>query len=353
MVILTGIRENENGELEGFFYHDPASVREDVRMYDQITLAETCERQIEEAVNFRFGAIGRCVKGENRDGHDFVAAALQAKAGAALVSKRPEGVGAEAPLLTVANTQRGLEDLACAARARSDAKIVAVTGSAGKTTTKEMLKLAFGALGKTHVSGASFNNHWGVPFSVASLPREAEYAVFEIGMNHFGEIRGLVPLAKPQIVLITTIAPAHLEFFGNCEAIADAKSEIFEGLVPGGLALLPVDSPYCERLRTRAKQLGVTNILTFGSAACADGRLTHYEETAEGVRIRAEILGKSVEAVIGAPGKHIANNALGNVTLCGQTDWMGNKERPEHDTDRAVDCDTCLSTVALIRNHTI
>jgi len=211
----------------------------------------------------------------------------------------------------VAHTQRALEDLARAARARSQATVVAVTGSAGKTTTKEMLKLAFGALAPTHVSGASFNNHWGVPFSVASLPREAVYAVFEIGMNHFGEIRGLVPLARPHIALITTIAPAHLEFFGNCEAIADAKSEIFEGLLPGGPALLPVDSPYCERLRARAKQFGVAKIFTFGSAACADGRLTHYEETANGVRIRAEILGKPVEAVIGAPGRHIAGNALG------------------------------------------
>jgi UDP-N-acetylmuramoyl-tripeptide--D-alanyl-D-alanine ligase len=262
----------------------------------------------------RPGSLYLAVRGENKDGHDFIASAFENKAAAALVHRPVEAAG---PTLTVAHTQRALEDLARAARARSTGKIVAVTGSAGKTTTKEMLKLAFGALGKTHVSGASFNNHWGVPFSVASLPRDAQYAVFEIGMNHFGEIRGLVPLAKPHIAVITTIAPAHLEFFGNCDAIADAKSEIFEGLLPGGPALLPVDSPYCERLRTRAKQLGVTNILTFGSAACADGRLTHYEETAEGVRIRAEILGTSVDAMIGAPGKHIAANALAALTTVG------------------------------------
>jgi UDP-N-acetylmuramoyl-tripeptide--D-alanyl-D-alanine ligase len=262
----------------------------------------------------RPGSLYLAVKGENKDGHDFIASAFENKAAAALVHRPAEAAG---PTLMVAHTQRALEDLARAARARSTGKIVAVTGSAGKTTTKEMLKLAFGALGKTHVSGASFNNHWGVPFSVASLPRDAQYAVFEIGMNHFGEIRGLVPLAKPHIAVITTIAPAHLEFFGNCDAIADAKSEIFEGLLPGGPALLPVDSPYCERLRTRAKQLGVNNILTFGSAACADGRLTHYEETAEGVRIRAEILGASVDAMIGAPGKHIAANALAALTTVG------------------------------------
>jgi UDP-N-acetylmuramoyl-tripeptide--D-alanyl-D-alanine ligase len=262
----------------------------------------------------RAGSLYLAVRGENKDGHDFLAPAFENHAAAALVH---ESVDAAGPVLTVAHTQRALEDMARAARARSKAKVVAVTGSAGKTTTKEMLKLAFGALGQTHVSGASFNNHWGVPFSVASLPREAQYAVFEIGMNHFGEIRTLVPLAKPHVVLITTIAPAHLEFFGNCEAIADAKSEIFEGLEVGGPALLPLDSPYCERLRTRAMQLGVTNILTFGSAACADGRLTHYEETAEGVRIRAEILGKAVDAVIGAPGRHIALNALAALTTVG------------------------------------
>ena len=180
-----------------------------------------------------------------------------------------------------------------------------------------MLKLAFGALAPTHVSGASFNNHWGVPFSVASLPREAVYAVFEIGMNHFGEIRGLVPFVRPHIALITTIAPAHLEFFGNCEAIADAKSEIFEGLLAGGSALLPVDSPYCERLRARAKQLGVTRVFTFGSAACADARLLHYEETPSGVRLRCEILGRAVDAMVGAPGRHIAGNALGALLTVG------------------------------------
>src|SRR5579863_3224312 len=126
------------------------------------------------------------LKGDNRDGHDFVAAAFAAKAGAALVSHAPDGV--KGPLLTVAHTQRGLEDLARAARARSNAKILAVTGSAGKTTTKEILRLAFHALGRTHASAASYNNHWGVPLSLASLPRDAEFGIFEVGMNHFGEI---------------------------------------------------------------------------------------------------------------------------------------------------------------------
>ena len=274
----------------------------------------TVKRLVLDSRKAKPGDLYLAVKGDNKDGHDFIASAFENKAAAALVSRPVDAVG---PVVTVAHTQRALEDLARAARARSAATVVAVTGSAGKTTTKEMLKLAFGALAPTHVSGASFNNHWGVPFSVASLPREAVYAVLEIGMNHFGEIRGLVPFVKPAIALITTIAPAHLEFFGNCEAIADAKSEVFEGLLPGGSALLPVDSPYCERLRARAKQLGVAKIFTFGSAACADARLIHYEETSSGVRIRCEILGRPVDALVGAPGRHIAGNALGALLTVG------------------------------------
>jgi UDP-N-acetylmuramoyl-tripeptide--D-alanyl-D-alanine ligase len=237
------------------------------------------------------------LKGDNRDGHDFVGAAFNAKAGAALVAHEP--ASAAGPLLVVANTQRGLEDLARAARARSDAKFIAVTGSAGKTTTKEILRVALGALGTTHASAASYNNHWGVPLSLASLPREARYAVLEIGMNHFGEIRSLVGLVRPHVALVTTIAPAHLEFFGTCEAIADAKSEIFEGLVPGGTALIPSDSPYAERLAARARQSRVGRVLTFGEKQGSDARLVSYEE------------GRPVEFTIGAQGRHIANNALG------------------------------------------
>lgn len=259
------------------------------------------------------------LKGDARDGHEFVNAALKAKAGAALVSRDVADVGGNAPLLSVANTLRGLEDLARAARARSHAKIIAVTGSAGKTTTKEMLRLALGASGVTHASAASYNNHWGVPLSLASLPRDAQFGVFEIGMNHFGEIRSLVGFVRPDVALITTIAPAHLEFFGTCEAIADAKSEIFEGIVPGGAALVPADSPYAPRLIARAKQAGVSRVLSFGAAAGSDARLLSYNETKDGAQISADIAGKPVEFNIAAPGRHIANNALGAllaVALC-------------------------------------
>ncbi|MBV8977589.1 MAG: UDP-N-acetylmuramoyl-tripeptide--D-alanyl-D-alanine ligase [Alphaproteobacteria bacterium] len=242
-----------------------------------------------------------------RDGHDFVPAAFAAGASAAMVSRMLESNG---PLLTVANTLRGLEDLARAARVRSNAKIVAVTGSAGKTTTKEILRIALGALGSTHCSAASFNNHWGVPLSLASMPAEARYAVLEIGMNHFGEIRALVGMVRPQVALVTTIAPAHLAFFGSCEAIADAKSEIFEGLEAGGAALIPADSPYGERLAQRARQIHAGRVLRFGSGPDCDARLSSYDAIDAGARIGAEVFGTPVEFVLGAPGRHIAVNAL-------------------------------------------
>jgi UDP-N-acetylmuramoyl-tripeptide--D-alanyl-D-alanine ligase len=251
------------------------------------------------------------LKGDNRDGHDFVKAAFEAKAGAALVSHDVPGLPASAALLTVAHTQRGLEDLAVAARARATGKIVAVTGSAGKTTTKELLRVALGAVGTTHCSAASYNNHWGVPLSLAGLPRDAVYGVFEVGMNHFGELRNLVSFVRPHVALVTTIAPAHLEFFGNQESIADAKSEIFEGIVPGGAALIPSDSPYADRLKARAHQAHVSRILKFGEKAGSDARLTSYEETANGSTVKADILGTPVTFRIGAPGKHIAQNAVG------------------------------------------
>src|SRR5579863_10047875 len=194
------------------------------------------------------------LKGDARDGHEFVKAALAAKAGAAMVQRMPSDLPKSATLLSVANTQRGLEDLARASRARSHAQIVAVTGSVGKTTTKEMLRLALGALGRTHASAASYNNHWGVPLSLATMPRDCAYGVFEVGMNHFGEIRALVGLVQPHVALVTTIAPAHLEFFETCEAITDAKSEIFEGIVAGGTAVIPAGTPHAGRLRRRAEQ---------------------------------------------------------------------------------------------------
>jgi UDP-N-acetylmuramoyl-tripeptide--D-alanyl-D-alanine ligase len=251
-----------------------------------------------------------------RDGHDFVNAAFAAKAGAALVSRGVQA--APGPLLEVADTQRGLEDLARAARARNSGKILAITGSAGKTTTKEILRLCCNALGRTHASAASYNNHWGVPLSLASLPRDAEYGVFEIGMNHAGEIRSLVSFVQPHVALITTIAAAHLEFFGSCEAIADAKSEIFEGLAPGGAALIPSDSPYAERLAARAAQARVGRLVRFGTTG--EARLLSFAPDGDGMRVKADILGKAVDCLVGAPGEHIARNAVAALAMIALAD---------------------------------
>jgi UDP-N-acetylmuramoyl-tripeptide--D-alanyl-D-alanine ligase len=250
------------------------------------------------------------LQGDARDGHQFVTMALARGAAAAMVSQRHDDFPADAPLLRVAHTLRGLEDLGRAARTRARAKIVAVTGSAGKTTTKEMLRLAFESLGATHGSLASYNNHWGVPLSLSQLPRECAFGVFEIGMNHFGEIRSLVSLSRPEVAIVTTIAPAHLEYFGSLEAIADAKSEIFEGLVQGGRAIVPADIPCSSRLIARARQAGVEHILTFGEAAHSNARLLSVDESADGMVLEADILGRRCRVRIGAVGTHMAQNAL-------------------------------------------
>ncbi|MDE2463689.1 MAG: UDP-N-acetylmuramoyl-tripeptide--D-alanyl-D-alanine ligase [Alphaproteobacteria bacterium] len=257
--------------------------------------------------SLKAGDLFVALTGEARDGHEFVGAAFKAGAAAALVSRT---LAADGPLLEVGHTLRALEDLADAARARMSGKVVAVTGSAGKTTTKEMLRLACSALGRVHASVASYNNHWGVPLTLAQMPRDCEYAVIEIGMNHFNEIRTLVRLARPHVALITTIAPAHIEFFGTLEAIADAKAEIFDAVMPGGAAILPADNPLYPRLVERARRAGITRLYSFGSNAGADGRLIETSENADGQRIVAEISGQPVRLQIAAHGQHIASNAV-------------------------------------------
>src|SRR5258708_9311635 len=256
------------------------------------------------------GGLFVALLGDSRDGHGFVPAALEKGAAAALVSRVPDGVTSGAPLLIVGDTQKGLEDLGRAARARSHAKIVAVTGSAGKTTTKEMLRLLLSTGGQVAASAASYNNHWGVPLSLARMKREAAFGVFEIGMNHAGEIRALNAYVRPHVALITTVAPAHLEYFGNVEAIADAKGEIFEGVEPGGAAILPADNPQCDRLKAHALNAGVKRILTFGTRRNADARLLSAEGHGEGQKIVAELGGNRLAFSAGAAGAHIAMNAM-------------------------------------------
>src|SRR5512144_178721 len=251
------------------------------------------------------------IKGDNRDGHEFVEAALAAGAGLAVVAAdRRDRFPAAAPLLVVADVLDGLRDLARAARARTQAKIVAVTGSVGKTSTKEALRLALGADGETHASVASYNNHWGVPLSLARCPDTARYAVFEIGMNQAGEIEPLTRLVRPQVAIVTTVEPVHLEFFRSVEAIADAKAEIFLGLEPGGAAVINRDNPQFARLERAAQDASVARIVAFGEHARADARLIRCALQSEGSTVEARILGTEVTYKLGAPGRHLVLNSL-------------------------------------------
>jgi len=251
------------------------------------------------------------IKGDNRDGHDFVETAFKSSAGVAVVARdRSRQFAAATPLLIVADVLEALCDLARAARARSNAKIIAVTGSVGKTGTKEALRLALGADGETHASAASYNNHWGVPLSVARCPASAKYAVFEIGMNHAGEITPLTRLVRPHVAIVTAIAPVHLEYFGSLKKIADAKAEIFAGIEPGGAAVLNRDNRQFTHLARAAEAAGVTRIVSFGANAKADALLLRHSLHAECSCVQANILGQDVTYKLGAPGRHIVLNSL-------------------------------------------
>ncbi len=251
------------------------------------------------------------IQGENRDGHEFVEAALRAGAGLAVVARDKRAqFASDAPLLAVDDVLEALRDLARASRARLDGKVIAVTGSAGKTGAKEALRLGLSAEGKTHASAASYNNHWGVPLSLARCPADVEFAVFEIGMNHAGEITPLTRLVRPDVAIITTIAPVHLEYFGSLEKIADAKAEIFLGVVPGGAAVINRDIPQYEQLRAAANLAGVARTVSFGEHQGADARLLRVALAPDCSTIEANILSSPVSYKIGAPGRHLAMNSL-------------------------------------------
>ena len=251
------------------------------------------------------------IKGDVHDGHDFVAAALKAGAGARGGRSRPaRQVRSRRAAAGGGRRARRSVDLARAARARLDAQVIAVTGSVGKTSTKEALRRVLGAQGATHASAASFNNHWGVPLSLARCPATARFAIFEIGMNHAGEIEPLVKMVRPQVAIITTVEPVHLEFFAGIEAIADAKAEIFEGLEPGGAVVLNRDNPQFARLQRRAKQLGISRIVSFGADEKSDARLIDVSLHAACSAVHANILGHDVTYKLGMPGRHMAMNSL-------------------------------------------
>jgi UDP-N-acetylmuramoyl-tripeptide--D-alanyl-D-alanine ligase len=251
------------------------------------------------------------IKGDIHDGHDFVAAALAQGAALAVVARsRRDDYADDAPLIVVDDVLEALRDLARAARTAASAKIVAVTGSVGKTSSKEALGLALAPSGETHASVASFNNHWGVPLSLARMPVTTRYGVFEIGMNHAGEITPLVRMVRPHVAIITTVEPVHLAFFASVAAIADAKAEIFSGLEPGGSAVVNHDNVQYARLRRRARQAGVKHVVTFGIHAHADARLLKLALHPECSTVEANILGEPVTYKVGAPGRHLVMNSL-------------------------------------------
>ena len=212
------------------------------------------------------------LRGPNRDGHAFVAAALEQGAALAIVDQGFPPGQHENRLLRVRDTLAALNDLGKAARARAErTKVIAVTGSVGKTGTKEALKLALAPSGTVHVSAKSHNNHWGVPLSLANMRRDTRFGVFEAGMNHAGELVVLSRLIRPQIAIITTVEPVHLGFFRSVEAIADAKAEIFRGLEPGGTAIINRDNPHFERLKRHALSVGA-KIVSFGETEGAEAK---------------------------------------------------------------------------------
>lgn len=248
--------------------------------------------------------------GDVGDGHDHVAAAFAKGAAAAMVHRDAAG----RPLLRVADTFTALQSLGIAGRTRFGGRVVAVTGSVGKTTTKEMLRAILMTHGATSAALASLNNHWGLPLTLARLPADAAWAVVEIGMNHAGEILPLARMARPHVALVTSIAPAHIGHLGSMEAIADEKASIAGGLEPGGVAVMPADSPYLERMRAFAPV-----VRTFGRAEGADARLLRVEADAEGTDVEIALDGERLATRLAAPGAHMAMNAtaaiLASVTL--------------------------------------
>ncbi|MCC7260481.1 MAG: UDP-N-acetylmuramoyl-tripeptide--D-alanyl-D-alanine ligase [Alphaproteobacteria bacterium] len=256
------------------------------------------------------GALFIAIKGERMDGHDFVAQALAAGAAAAVVSRVPEGLPDKAPLLVVQDTVEALKDLARFARKRCKAQYLAVTGSVGKTGTKEMLKIALSALGKVYASEGNLNNQLGVPLSLARMPQDANFGVFELGMNHKGEIAALTQQVKPDVAIITSIEATHLEHFGSVEDIARAKAEIFEGVSRRGAVVLPADNAYFPLLQHMATESGITRIFGFGFEPGSRSRVISSVPVEGGVDIEALIDKKTIRYTMKAAGRHWIANSL-------------------------------------------
>ena len=251
------------------------------------------------------------LKGPNFDGHAFVLAALKQGASAALVhSDIKDSAEYHNRLAMVKDTFAALQNLAAASRARSTAKIIAVTGSVGKTGTKEALKLGLSILGKTHASEGNLNNHWGVPLSLARMPADTAFGVFELGMNHAGEIAPLSKMVRPHAAVITTVEAAHLEFFNSVAEIADEKAAVMAGLESGGAIVLPRDNAQHARLLAAAKAYNCKNIVSFGTSGDSTARLVSWSLTPDGTQVAAEFDGERITYDMIVSGRHWALNSV-------------------------------------------
>ncbi len=248
------------------------------------------------------------LRGPNHDGHDHAASALARGAAAVMLDRPAPGVSDGAPVLAVDDTLDALQALGRAARPRAGT-LVGITGSVGKTGTRSMLEAALRPSGPTVASERSLNNHWGVPLTLARIPRNTRYAVIEMGMNAAGEIRRLSSLARPDVAVVTAIAPAHLSAFGTLERIAEAKAEIFEHLAEGGVAVIPDRCPGQDRL-ARAAAARAGTVWTFGESDEADARLVQVSTRGGATAVRAVVLGAECAWRLGAPGRHWAQNSL-------------------------------------------
>lgn len=253
------------------------------------------------------------LSGPKFDGHDFVATALDNGAAAALVHGSADELAGECPaekLLVVSETMTALETLGRIARDRTNARIIAVTGSVGKTGTKELFRLVLESQGRVATSEGNQNNHWGLPLSLARMPIDSEFGIFEMGMNHAGEIEPLTKIARPHVALITAVEPVHSAFFNSVEEIADAKAEVFQGVEPGGAAVINHDNRNYARLVAAAEAAGIQVVRSFGTADSATDRLLGFETDGEGSDVVAEIGGHRMDYRIGVPGRHWVMNSL-------------------------------------------
>ena len=251
------------------------------------------------------------IRGDSRDGHDFVAGALDKGAGLAVVdAAHADSFPADAPLAVVPDVLRAMEKAGMARRAELQAGVVAVTGSVGKTGTKEALRLVLSRQGKTHAPVASYNNHWGVPLTLCRTPRDVRYGVYEIGMNSPGEILPLARMVSPGVAVVTTVQPVHLAAFESIEGIAREKASIFQGLRPGGTAIVNADIPQAGLLRELAQDSPAGRVIGFGESADADVRLLGCCLTPDLSTVEASVNGQRVAYKLGSPGRHIVLNSL-------------------------------------------